>query len=174
MYLDGAVLYERQYGDEREEIYGLDHLEGQDVWVFADGAVVGKKVVVDGKIKISKKFVRVLIGLPVVSQFMPQRMYLAMENSSGLGSKQRINHVLLMLYMSGGGEIGRSESSLQDILYRKTDYDMNKSVGLFSGCKEILFDGITSNFESGADVFIQNISPLPMNILSLVPYIDIN
>ena len=173
MYLDGAVLFERENGDECEEISNLSHLEGLSVSVFADGGYIGNQMVVGGKIKISKNFARVLVGLPIVSQFIPQRTYVQLENSNGLGCKQRINHVLLMLYMSGGGEIGMDEATLQNILYRRTDYEQNKVVNLFSGIKEVLFNGATNYTESGADIFIQNKSPFPMNILAIVPYMDI-
>ena len=174
IYLDGFVLFERGELDECEEVSGLEHLEGKKVKVFADGSVEDDQFVIGGKITISKNWVRVLIGLPIVSQFIPQLNFIENQMGSGLGQRQRINHVLLMLYMSGGGKIGPYENNLHEICYRLSDDEMNVSKELFSGKKEILFNGATSVNETGAMLMIENDSPMPMNILAIVPFLDVN
>ena len=174
MYLDGAVVFDRGIDDDSEEVVGLLHLEGEKVKVFADGIVCDDQVVIGGKIKILKNTAHVVVGLPVKSQFIPQYVFIDSEQGSGIGQRQKINHVLLVLYMSGGGKIGQNEKMLQDIYYRNADGIMNKSQDLFSGHKEILFNGTTNINEKGAQIFIENDSPLPMNILAIVPYIDVN
>lgn len=173
-YLDGAVLFERQLDDDSEELDGLSHLEGRTVALFADGVVLPSQVVVNGKITLRKTYARVLVGVPVISQYIPQNMYIQTETSSGIGLKQRINHLLLSFYLSGGGKIGQDENSLIDILYRSTDAPMDQPQSLFSGNKEILFNGATSVHEQAASIFIENTSPLPMNILAIVPSIDVS
>ena len=82
--------------------------------------------------------------------------------------------MLLSLYLSGGGQIGTDDNSLSDILYRSTDAPMNTSQPLFTGNKDILFNGVTSSSEQAAQIFIQNTSPLPMNILAIVPSMDVS
>lgn len=173
MYLDGAVTYERNLMHNGEEMTGLDHLEGREVAVFADGTVLPKQVVKDGKIAISPSFQKVVAGLPICSQYIPQSIYVASETGSGLGQKQRINHVLLVLYLSGGGRIGEDDRTLTDIFYRPADAVMNIPQALFSGNKEVLFNGSTPVHEKAASILIENDSPLPMNILALVPAIDV-
>ncbi len=173
MYLDGAVIYERDLLNNGEEITGLDHLEGKEVAIFADGVVQPKQVVKGGKILTHPAFQKVVVGLPICSQYIPQSMYIQTENSFGLGQKQRINHVLLVLYYSGGGKIGENEKTLRDIFYRPTDAAMNEPQALFSGNKEILFNGSTPAHEKAATILIENDSPLPMNILALVPSMDV-
>lgn len=113
-------------------------------------------------------------GLPITSQFMPQNIYIPNDYGSGIGQKQRINHVLLMLYLSGGGQIGEDEDTLTDILYRQADAAMNEAQELFTGNKEVLFNGATTKKEAAATLMIQNSSPLPMNILAIVPYMDVD
>jgi len=171
MYLDGAVLFVRGAEDDTTVVSGLAHLEGKSVSVFADGAVLDPQLVVDGKIKINATDTRVLIGRAITSRYIPQPFYLNTEEGSGIGEKQRIDHVLLMLYLSGGGQIGEDEQKLSDIYYRKTDAEMNKPQALFSGNKEVLFNGSTDANSEPAEVIIQNKSPLPMNILAIIPYI---
>ncbi len=174
LYLDGFVLFERGIDDDSVEICGLEHLEGKKVKIFADGCVEDDQMVIDGKISISREWAKVLVGLPVVSQFIPQLKFIDGEMGSGLGQRQRINHVMLVLYMSGGGKIGPDEDNLREICYRLTDDEMNVSKELFSGKKEILFNGATSVNKMGAMIMVENDSPLPMNILAVVPFLDVN
>jgi hypothetical protein len=174
LYLDGFVLFERKLGDDATEITGLNHLEGKTVGVFADGGVVYNQTVIGGKISIDKNMTRVIVGLPIVSQYIPQSVFIDNQYGSGLGQRQRINHVMLMLYMSGGGKIGQDQSCLKEICYRSSDAKLNKAEKLFSGKKEILFNGTTNLTEVGASIMIENDTPLPMNILAIVPYIDVN
>jgi hypothetical protein len=103
---------------------------------------------------------------------VPQDIYINDENGSGIGDRQRINHVTLMLYCSGGGKIGDSEENLSDILYRAADGKMNVPQRLFSGNKEILFNGATDISGKPAQIFVENRSPLPMNILAIVAAIN--
>lgn len=79
-----------------------------------------------------------------------------------------------MLYLSGGGQIGEDEDTLTDILYRRADAAMNEAQELFTGNKEVLFNGATTKKEAAATLMIQNSSPLPMNILAIVPYMDVD
>ncbi len=173
-YLDGAVCFVRKVGDESEEILGLEHLEGMMVKIFADGGQEDSQLVVGGKVKIKKKWAKVLVGLPVYSQFIPQNIYIPTQDGSGIGQRQRINHVLLELYMSGGGAIGPNENELRDIYYRDSDAVMNRVTELFSGHKEVLFNGATNMNKKGASILIENSSVFPMNVLAIVPYIDVN
>lgn len=173
-YLDGAVLFERQPDDEREEMTGLSHLEGRTVLLFADGVVLPPQVVADGKVCIKKTYTRVLAGLPIISRYIPQNMYIQTETATGIGQKQRINHLLFTFYLSGGGKAGQDEKTLVDILYRSADAAMDFPQALFSGNKEILFNGSTSVHEQAASILIENTSPLPMNILAIVPSLDVS
>ena len=168
-YLDGAVLFCRQSGDTTSYISGLNHLEGEIVAVFADGEVRPKQLVINGRVMINSTDTLVLVGQEISSQYIPQAIYLDDNNGSGIGQKQRIDHVLLMLYLSGGGQIGENENKLSDLLYRPTDAVMNEPQELFSGNKEILFNGSTNPMAEPAQILIENTSPLPMNILAIVP-----
>lgn len=173
-YLDASVVYDRASDDVSTQLSGLSHLEGKTVQIFADGCVCEPQLVMDGKINIPLSSSHVVVGLNINSQFIPQNVFIPNQFGSGLGQNQRINHVLLSLYLSGGGQIGTDDNSLSDILYRSTDAPMNTSQPLFTGNKDILFNGVTSSSEQAAQIFIQNTSPLPMNILAIVPSMDVS
>lgn len=169
-YLDGAVLFMREVNDTSSEISGLNHLEGERVVVFADGEIRPHQLVLNGKVKIKATDTLVLVGKEIISRYIPQAIYLDNENGSGIGQKQCIDHVVLMLYLSGGGKIGADENHLSDILYRPADGIMGQAQELFSGNMEILFNGMTDAKNEPALILIENTSPLPMNILAIVPY----
>ena len=169
-YLDSAVLFIREKGDTTDEVEGLSHLEGEVVSIFADGAVCPPQVVIGGKVKISETAARVLVGKPIVSQYIPQSFYINSEAGSGIGEVERISHVVLMLYLTGGGKIGTDVNHLSEILYRNSDDKIGVPTPLFSGIKDVLFNGKTS--DEAAEILIENDSPLPMNILAIVPVIN--
>lgn len=171
-YLDGAVLFVRGRNDSRTSLSGLSHLEGEKVKIFADGEVCADQLVINGSVEIKATDNMVLVGKEIISQYVPQAIYLNDENGSGIGNSQRINHVVLMLYLSGGGEIGEDYGKLSPIYYRPTDKEMDTPQELFSGVKEILFNGSTDMEGSASKILIENTSPLPMNILAIVPCMD--
>ncbi len=171
-YLDGAVLFVRNDNDDTTVLSGLEHLEGEKVMIFVDGVVCEPQVVVNGQIKIKATDSQVLVGKEIISRYVPQPFYLDDESGSGIGEPQRIHHVVLMLYVSGGGKIGEDENNLNEILYRPTDAKMSKPQELFSGHKKVLFNGSTNGHAEPAKIVIENTSPLPMNILAIVPSVN--
>lgn len=171
-YLDGAVLFVREDGDTRTVLQGLNHLDGEVVSIFSDGAVRPSQIVINGEITIGANDTMVLVGKAITSQYVPQAIYLDDENGSGVGQRQCADHVTLMLYLSGGGKIGTDEAHLSDIFYRCSDGVLNEPTPLFTGNKEILFDGVTDAKGEPQLVLIENSSPMPMNILAIIPHMS--
>ena len=156
---------------ENVDVGGLDHLEGKEVAIMIDGAAAPNQTVTEGKISIPNKSYVIKVGLPIVSAYIPQNIYIQGNNGSGVGDVQRIDHVTLMLWRSMGGKIGKDFNSLQDIYFRHTDEKMDNPTPLYTGNKEIPVDMRTSFIkEKGASVLIYNDSVFPMNILAIVPH----
>jgi hypothetical protein len=164
-YLDAAVLFENEAGVD--DLEGLSHLEGETVSVFANGAELGEFVVQDGKISLPRKYASVLVGLAVKSQYICQNVFSQSEVGFDLAEKQRVHHLGLMLYHSGGGRVGQEGKNLAMLLYRAADGVIGTPQPLFSGIKETLFQANTENADK-TDVLIENTSALPMNILALM------
>ena len=172
MYLDGAVKFERDVDNDSLEISGLSHLNGKLVSIFADGEILPSQLVIDGKLELASHFVKALVGLPIVSQYVPQPTMVPSQFGNGLGEKYRISRVKLLLYLSGGGQVGVSVDKLTDILYRNTDCEMGKVQNLFSGYIDVLVNSSVNSGEEMATFVLQSSSPLPMNILGMIPSID--
>lgn len=158
---------------EKIKLKGLEHLEGREVAILADGAERERQVVKNGEIEVWNTDKVISAGLPVESIYIPQTVYLQNQRGCGFGDLQRIDHLLMMLYRSSGGKVGGTFGTLQPILYRKTDEVMGKSVDLFTGNKTIPWpDGSSLPSEQGARIIIYNDTVFPMNILALCPYME--
>ena len=164
-------LYMRNEEMTDRIVTGLDHLEGKEVAILADGAELERQTVENGSITIPRKYTKIIVGLPIESIAIPQNIYLQGNNSSGIGDVQRIDHVTLMLWRSMGGKVGTNNKDLQAIYFRKTDDVMGESSDLYTGNKTIpLSFNTTTIKEKGATVMIQNDSVYPMNILAIAPH----
>ena len=170
-YLDSALQFERTAGDNATIIGGLDHLKGEEVVIFADGAQKASQIVSDeGTIEIAKTDNHVVAGLSFQSVFKAKKRYLQGNATAGVGEVQRIDHLTLMLYRAGGGKVGSSFEDMVDILYRKTNEVMGQSAPLFTGNKVITMPGRTSTLEEkGADIVLVNDSAYPMTVLAISP-----
>lgn len=174
-FADGALTWERKTGSTATKLTGLEHLEGKEVVIMADGAECERQIVSGGSIAINATANRVMAGLPIESAYIPQTIYIPGNNGSGIGDVQRIDHVTLMLWRTLGGKIGKNFENLQDIYLRLTDDAMNDSAPLYTGNKEIPVSFNTSTIkEKGATVLIYNDSVFPMNILAIVPHMTVS
>lgn len=164
-------LYIKKDISQSRNVTGLDHLEGKEVAIMADGAELERQTVKNGSVSVPRKYKNITVGLPIDSSFIPQNIYLQGNNSSGIGDVQRIDHVTLMLWRSMGGKVGTNNKDLQAIYFRKTDDVMGESSDLYTGNKTIpLSFNTTTIKEKGATVMIQNDSVYPMNILAIAPH----
>jgi hypothetical protein len=134
------------------------HLNGESVCILADGAVHPKRTVSGGAVTLDYTSTTNHIGLCYDSRLQPMKL-------DGEVQTKRIFKLLLQLYNSLGGQYGESESNLDKIVFRTTDNNMNDSPDLFSGHKELSFDG--SNNRRG-DVWIKQTQPLPMTVTGMI------
>lgn len=77
-FVDCGVTYS---GAPATVITGLDHLEGEDVDVLADGAVITGKTVASGQITLTTAASKVHVGLNFISKVTPMRI----DSDQGLG-----------------------------------------------------------------------------------------
>lgn len=172
VYLDSCLSFIKEEGSR--EVSGLSHLEGKEVCIFADGAEMTPQVVKGGKITLERDARNVLVGLRMKSEYIPQTLIVAVNNGSGVGDVQRIDHVTLTLWDSLGGNVGDS-SKVYPIVYRATTETMGKSTPLFTGNKTIPVSFNTTTIEEkGATILISNDSAFPMHILCISPKLSVS
>lgn len=158
-FLDCGLTYD---GVPADVISGLDHLEGEEVSVLADGANHPNKTVVSGEITLDREASVVQVGYscPAYGETLPLDM--PEGNTSQITNEKRIKKVGIRLHNSLGLSIG--DRVLEDIPFRDSSMPMGSSPDLFSGLKKIPFNGRNDELVT---VRWRQDDPLPSTILAM-------
>jgi len=167
-YLDSQLAYD---GSATTTISGLDHLEGEEVSILADGATHPNKTVSSGAITLDRSSTKVKVGLPYVSLLQTMRIDAGADNGTSQSKTKRIYEITARLYESIGIEIGPDLDNMERIPFRSSANAMNSGVNVFTGDKEIEFRG---NYETDGFIVVRQTQPLPLTILSLYPKLQTN
>lgn len=165
-----------------DEVTGLWHLEGKDVSVFADGFVEASPynddydtiTVTDGAITLDEPKAVIHIGLPYISDI--ETLDIEIPNGETMVDKmKKIGAVNIQVEKSRGAFIGGSDpgdntlTGLTEVKVRNEEgYD--EPVALKTGTLSVV---IESEWNSNGRVFIRQVDPLPLSILSIAPAGDI-
>ncbi len=141
-------------------VSGLDHLEGEEVAIAADGLALANQTVSSGAITLPSYYSVIHVGLPYAGTLKPMRIEGGAQYGTSQGKTKRIAKLTVRFHQTIGGKWGPNEDEdyLQNILY-----DVNAE--LFSGDKEAEFDG---DYETDGNLVIVQDQPLPMTVLCIV------
>jgi hypothetical protein len=167
-YLDSQLAYN---GSATTTISGLDHLEGEEVSILANGATHPNKTVSSGAITLDRSSTKVKVGLPYVSLLQTMRIDAGSQNGTSQSKTKRIYEITARLYESIGIEIGPDLDNMERIPFRSSANAMNSGVNIFTGDKDIEFRG---NYETDGFIFVRQNQPLPLTVLSLYPRLITN
>lgn len=162
-FVDSGLTYD---GSEVTSLSGLDHLEGESVAVVADGAAHANKTVSSGAITLDRGTTDAHVGLAFTSTLQTMRVDAGGTEGTSQGKTKRIRDVTLRLYRSVGVKVGPSTSSLDIIPFRSSADAMDTAVALFSGDKDVEFDG---DYDSDGFVVVRQDQPLPLTVLAIYP-----
>jgi hypothetical protein len=157
---------------------GLQHLEGESVSVLADGGTAHNpldsdlttKTVSGGAITLSNAASRVHIGLPYTSDLENIGVDLTSLNGFGdaLARKKTIPTVKIRVQDSAGIRIGPDADNLEP--YKPPGVDANEGQAFLN---EVIEKTMLNVHDHDGTVFIRQIGPLPMTILSLLPEVQV-
>lgn len=164
-----------------DQVTGLWHLEGEDVSVFADGFVVASPnnasysviTVADGTITLDKPYSVIHVGLPYITDFET----LDVDTSTGetISDKSKlVNKVSLYVEESRGMWAGSTPPSDDDTdpLEGLTEFKLRSDEG-YDDPAALLTEVVDVNIEAGwtsnGRIFVRQVDPVPMTILSAVP-----
>lgn len=145
-------------------VSGLDHLEGEDVAVLADGGVVNGLTVSGGAITLPNGASIVHVGLPYTSDIET----LELEAPSGetiLDKHRDIKSVTVALENTRAMWIGPNADRLTEMKVRSWE-DYGDPTALVTGNKEII---VNSGTTKTGKLFIRNVDPLPITVLAVIP-----
>lgn len=164
-YVDCGLTYE---GDAVTSLSGLDHLEGRTVSIFADGAVMAPRIVVNGTISLSYASSTVHIGLPYNTDIIPTTPEITLQNGTSISRVRKIMGARLRLYRSMGVLAGMSEDNLYEVLLH--DAANLAPPKFMTGDCDVTLD---SGWSEDPKVLIRVQDPTPMTLLCIVYDVDL-
>lgn len=165
IFLDSALKYE---GTPIQTLHGLEHLEGKEVYVNADGGVENH-IVKDGSITLHNEASIISVGLPYEFEF--ETLNIEGENTHGL--KKLVNRASIKIFDSredffvvgADGQEVQNERSIG-----LEDDSINDPTLLIS--KDVDVTVFSESIEE-ATIHIKQKYPLPITILSVSAVVDV-
>lgn len=167
----------RYTGDPATMIYGLDHLEGLEVYGLADTRPVGPYTVTDGAVELEFEASNVVLGLGFDAYGVTSRLENGAADGTAQGKVKRIDHLTLLVWASCTGEFGVRDAQNKDqIVWERIEYP-----GDNSEVEELtLYDGMIGpltpppGYEMDGVVAFRRRKeePLPFNIVALMPQLN--
>lgn len=91
---DSFVVYD---STATTTITGLDHLEGEEVVIWADGLDAGTDTVSGGQITLSEAASKVVVGLAYEARFKSSKLAYAASMGTALTQKKKADHLALIM-----------------------------------------------------------------------------
>lgn len=146
------------------ELGGLEHLEGREVGVLADGSPVSGLVVTNGKITLPRPMTCVHAGLTYEAELQTLPAALADNSGTLQDRKRRLVSVTLKMSDSRGGRAGTEETQLDELIQRSTE-PFNSPIALKTGDYTLTVAGTHGLMPS---VIFRQTEPLPVTLLAVI------
>ena len=167
-YADSIITYD---GASATVITGLDHLEGQTVKIWADGAIQADKTVASGQITLDTAASVVQIGLGYTHKLKSLKISAGNPAGTPLGKIKRIYGLVFSLLNSHTLKFGPDSDNLTERDFRVVSDPMDAGAPLFTGEQFVEFSG---DYSRDARIVIEDDSPAPFTLLALAPEIQVN
>jgi hypothetical protein len=150
-----------QDGVSSTSVTGLDHLEGEEVYAFADGLVQGPFTVVAGAITLTTAAALVHVGLRITAEI--ETLELDVAGTDVRAKEKRIQSLAAIVESSVGGFYAGPD---EDHLHRHRREAWQPATGLLSDQFEV---NLTSSFNKHGRTVIRHVDPTPLSILGVIP-----
>lgn len=168
-YSDAALVYD---GAATTTISGLDHLEGEEVVILADGAPHPVRTVEAGEIELQLEASLVIVGLAYENFIEPTFLETGDPNSLSKVALKRLTRCVFEVWNTLGLEIsGDHGDNWTQVEFRAPEDFTDEAPPVFTGINE---SHISASSERQASVRIRQPQPLPCNIMSLHLRYDLN
>lgn len=165
-FVDSGISYE---GAAKTEFSGLDHLEGLEVQILADGGVKKNQTVTSGSIVLDQPASVVHVGLPFKSVLQPPRIEAGSQRGTAQGKRKRVLECSVRFYKTIGAKVGPSPDKLKSVKF--DDGQLNTAAPLYSGDHRIPFP---KGWDRDGLVTVVQDLPLPMSILMIIPKVVVH
>lgn len=170
-----------EWAEAVDVVSGLDHLEGENVSVFADRFVVASPnnssytvvTVSGGEITLDRPYAVIHVGLPYISDIETLNID-TVNAETMINKKSLVSKVILQVEKTRGLFVGQDapsddETNALEGLYEpkvRESEGYDEAVNLLTGDVSIL---IETGWNSNGRVFIRQVDPIPATILSITP-----
>ncbi len=162
-FVDSGLVYS---GSATTTLSGLYHLEGEDLSILANGATHAGKTVSGGGVTLDFSATTGAVGFGYTSEMQTLRLESGSQDGTSQGKPKRIHDITVRFHETVGAEVGSNSESADRIFFRDSSMNMDEAVPLFTGDKEIEFEG---GFVEGDRIYVRQSQPLPMTVLALYP-----
>ena len=167
-YVDSMLTYD---GGLTDTIAGLDHLEGETLKVWGDGAILPDVTVSGGSVTLSKQVNVAQLGLPYKHTLKTLKVEGGNPAGTALGKKKRISAITFVLLDSHTLAFGPNDDSLNKKDFRLVSTPMDAGAPLFTGEQYCAFDG---GLARDTRIIIESDDPSPFTLLAMTPEISVN
>jgi len=170
-------------GTPTTSVSGLNHLNGLEVSILADGSVVPSQTVVNGTVTLPLAASQITVGLPYTCQL--QTMYLDPpgQKDTPQGKRKSIFGVTARMEASRGISIGvnQPDASIQpnnaNITWTGLYPSRERNAAVIPGNSAPLYTGdeyieAPADWETNAQIAVQTQYPLPINLNSLIVWYE--
>jgi hypothetical protein len=163
VHLDAAVVV----SPGGSTVTGLSHLEGEEVAIWADGAVQPSRRVTSGTITLQESAAVAVIGLPYTSTLQPFAFDVADQAGPNAIRAWHTPTIRLQLWQTGPMDYADSPAGpFYAVPVRDGGDDMDAAPPLFTGRTKQLT--MQANHGDSVTVTLQTSAPGPMNILAIL------
>ena len=142
------------------------HLVGQMVDIVIDGQQMPSRVVPPtGVIKLDGKANVITVGLPYTTKIKIPSVEQQINDGTLQGRVATVSRVVLRMYKSFGGKVGRKFDRMDDITLPPNE--------LFTGDKPVILPKMGINYSTDTSICIKHSDPFPFNLLSITRIVEI-
>ena len=142
------------------------HLVGQMVDIVVDGQQMpSREVPPTGVIKLDGKANVITVGLPYTTKIKIPSVEQQINDGTLQGRVATVSRVVLRMYKSFGGKVGRTFDRMDDITLPPNE--------LFTGDKPVILPKMGTNYSTDTSICIKHSDPFPFNLLSITRIVEI-
>jgi hypothetical protein len=158
--------------EEISVVNGLDHLEGEEVYVWADKAYFGTAVVTGGIVTLAEPASRIFIGKRMISRWKGLRLAYSAQKGTAVLQQKNVMHLGFILSRTADGlKYGQDFKRMKALILQSSSPVIESGVPYFSGERHEPFNG---KFDTDPRLSIKADTPGPATIKALVPNIQVN
>lgn len=159
-FVDCGVTYS---GAATATVSGLDWLEGREVNILADGAVMPRQNVVGGAITIDSPASKITVGIPIQADIQTMPIAEQIDSAFGQGRVKNVNKIFMRVLRSSGILAGYDYDNLIPYKQRTTE-PYGSPPRLVSDEIEIVF---SPSWGNSGQICVRQNDPLPLDIASM-------